>query len=394
MSQKAHLVMLLAQSSYFCPTRIVMGSGSYKQLDGILADFAARKVLLTIDPALVETAFVADVLEMLRKAGAGFEIFSNIEPDPSDTSVAEALDLSRALGSELVLAIGGGSTIDVAKAVAIVSTNGGRIHDYEGIEKFSVPPLPLIAVPTTAGTGSEVSGSCVISDTQRGLKMSIRHASLNPARVAILDPLALRTVPTTVAAHSGLDAFVHAFESYISRNANPFTDAVNLHALRLISANIGPLVANPENAEAALAMLTGSALAGMAFGQTGLGNVHCMARFVGAKYHIPHGLSNALCLPVVARFNAIANPAKYVEIARAMGCHVEGLSQTDGAQAAVVAIQDLCAELGIPRHLADVGVKKEHIPELAELCVRAGYNRWNPRTTSKRDFERLFAEGL
>jgi alcohol dehydrogenase len=386
--------MLLTQSSYFCPTRIVMGAGSYKQLGEFLAEFASKKVFLAIDRALLQTAFVADVLDMLRAADAAFAVFSEIEPDPQDTSVTQALQVSGELGADLILAIGGGSTIDVAKAVAIVSTNGGRIHDYEGIEKFSIPPLPLIAIPTTAGTGSEVSGSCVITDAQRGLKMSIRHASLNPARVAILDPLALRTVPPSVASHSGLDAFVHAFESYISRNANPFTDAVNLHAIRLISANVGPLVANPENAEAALNMLSGSALAGMAFGQTGLGNVHCMARFIGARYHLSHGLSNALCLPVVARFNMISSPAKFAEVARAMGCNVEHLSQMDAAKAAVLAIAELCASLGIPGHLAEVGVKEEEIPELAELCVGAGYNRWNPRQTSKRDFEDLFRQAL
>lgn len=386
--------MLLDQSSFFCPTRIVMGAGSTGQLRSILDGFAATRVFLAVDQALLESPFLADVLATLRAVGAVFEIFSEIEPDPHDTSVEQALALCGRLKAELILAVGGGSTIDVAKAVAIVSTNGGRIHDYEGIEKFSTAPLPLIAVPTTAGTGSEVSGSCVITDTARGLKMSIRHASLNPARVAILDPLALRTVPPHVACHSGLDAFVHAFESYISRNANPLTDAVNLHAMRLISASIGPMVANPENAEAALDMLAGSALAGIAFGQTGLGNVHCMARFLGAKYHLSHGLSNALCLPVVARFNMIASPEKYAEIARAMGCAVEGLSRMEAAEAAVAAIIRLCADLGIPTHLAQVGVREEHIPELADLCLGAGYNRWNPRTTSKREFEELFRQAL
>ncbi len=386
--------MLLNQSSYFCPTRIVLGTESYKRLKDFLAEYNAKKVFLAVDRALLQTTFVSEVLEMLKAAGTQFDTFSEIEPDPSDASVAQALQVSQRLGSEIVLAIGGGSTIDVAKAVAIVSTNGGRIHDYEGIEKFSIPPLPLIAIPTTAGTGSEVSGSCVITDTERGLKMSIRHASLNPARVAILDPLALRTVPSLVACHSGLDAFVHAFESFISRNANPFTDAVNLHAIRLIAGNIRQFVANPENSQAALNMLSGSALAGMAFGQTGLGNVHCMARFIGARYHLSHGLSNALCLPVVARFNMIADPAKYAEVARAMGCNVEGLSTMEAADAAVLAIEDLCADLGIPRHLAEIGVKEDHIPGLAELCLRAGYNQWNPRRTSQNDFEELFRRAL
>lgn len=382
--------MMQAASSYFCPTRIVMGPQSYRLLAGFVSEFEARKIFVAIDAALLNTRFVADIFAMLATPNIEYAVFSDIEPDPSATTVEKGQAISDAIGADLILAIGGGSTIDVAKAIAIVSTNGGRIHDYEGIEKFPVPPLPLIAIPTTAGTGSEVSGSCVITDPQRGLKMSIRHASLNPARIAILDPLALRTVPPSVASHSGLDAFVHAFESYISRNANPFTDAVNLHAIRLISANLRQFVADPGHEDAALAMLSGSALAGMAFGQTGLGNVHCMARFIGARYHLPHGLSNALCLPVVARFNLVANPAKYAEIARAMGCNVEGRSLPENASQAVSAIEALCADLDIPRHLASIGMEKSHIPELARLSHEAGYNRWNPRTTSFDDFVSLF----
>ena len=193
-------------SSYFCPTRIIMGNESYRRLSDFISEFGTSKVFMAVDAALLKTAFVNDIFEMLKAADVDYSVFSEIEPDPSADSVEKALEISRALDAGLVLAVGGGSTIDVAKAVAIVSTNGGRIHDYEGIEKFTIPPLPLIAIPTTAGTGSEVSGSCVITDTVRGLKMSIRHASLNPARIAILDPLALRTVPPSVACHSGLDA--------------------------------------------------------------------------------------------------------------------------------------------------------------------------------------------
>lgn len=377
-------------TSYFCPTRIIMGAGSHRRLPEFLTEFKATKVFAVVDAALLKTGFTSEIFAMLKSSGIEHALFSDIEPDPSADSVGKALAISRSLNAELVLAIGGGSTIDVAKAVAIVSANGGRIHDYEGIEKFSIPPLPLIAVPTTAGTGSEVSGSCVITDTARGLKMSIRHAALNPARIAILDPLALTTVPPSVASHSGLDAFVHAFESYLSRNASPFTDAVNLHAIRLISTNLRPFVANPEQADAAMSLLCGSALAGMAFGQTGLGNVHCMARFVGARYHLPHGLSNALCLPVVARFNLMAAPEKYAEVARAMGCKVEGLTTRQAADLAVESILELCADLGIPRHLRAVGLQEDHIQELAELCYGAGYNRWNPRATSVRDFVELF----
>lgn len=377
-------------SPFLCPTTIHMGVGSYAKVADSLRQWKAKRLMILLDGALGDTQFYTEIKRLLEQEVDQFSVFTDIEPDPSAITVEKAYSQCRESGATALLAIGGGSTMDVAKAVGILATNGGRIHDYEGIEKFRTRPLPLIAIPTTAGTGSEVSGSCVITDTEKNLKMSIRHASLNPADVAILDPLALRTVPAHVAAHSGLDAFVHSFESYVSRLANPFTDAINLHALQLISGNIRQFVANRNNLDAGLNMLCGSALAGMAFGLTGLGNVHCMARFVGAYFHLSHGLSNALCLPHVAAFNMPANPAKFARVAQAMGEHTEGLPELHAARRAVDAISTLCSDLGIPGRLRDAAVTSDKLDEMAELCVQANYNRWNPRDTSKRDFQELF----
>lgn len=377
-------------SSFFCPTRIHMGEGSHRLLADILRDAGAKRLFVAVDAALLPGEFFAGIRQMLDASGIAFATFSEIEPDPSAITVEKAFAIARELDAQAVLAVGGGSTMDVAKAVAILSTNGGRIHDYEGIEKFQRPPLPRIAIPTTAGTGSEVSGSCVITDTERNLKMSVRHAKFNPADYALLDPLALRSLPAHVAAHAGLDAFVHAFESYISLLANPVTDALNLHAIELISANLRPFVAQRVNADAALGMLCGSTLAGMTFGITGLGNVHCMARFVGTALHLSHGESNALCLPTVARFNLLANPRKFARIARAMGCRVEGLTELEAAQEAVRAIAAMCADVGIAPRLREVGATEDMLPGLAKQCAQAGYNRWNPRHTTERDFLALF----
>ena len=270
----------------------------------------------------------------------------------------------------------------------------GRIHDYEGIEKFSIPSLPLIAIPTTAGTGSEVSGSCVITDTEKNLKMSIRHAALNPADVAILDPVGLQTLPATVAAHSGMDAFVHAFESFLSLNASLITDGINLYAMELISKNIRPFTANRQNMEAGLNMLIGSCLAGMTFGLTGLGNVHCMARFVGAFLHVSHGLSNAICLPHAAKFNLLANPAKYARVAVALGVNTMGLSEMESAEKGLAAVTKLCTDLGIPSRLRDIGATEETLEEMARLSIKAGYNKWNPRHSTYDDFLKLFQEAF
>lgn len=377
-------------SSFACPTRLVFGVDSHQQLPAIVAAGGAQRVFVVVDPALVESEITRAIMAKLGERQLPLALFAEVEPDPSDTTVHAAYERCRAHGGEAIIAIGGGSTIDVAKSVAILMTNGGRIADYEGIEKFSIPPMPLYAVPTTAGTGSEVSGACVVTDTARNVKMAIRHATFSPAQVAVLDPLAVSSMPAHVAAHAGIDAFVHAFESYLSKLANPFSDAVNLHAMTLIAGSVRQFVANRRNTRAAMDMLCGSSMAAMSFGVTGLGNVHCMALPLGGVFHISHGLANALCLPTVAEFNLIANPARYADVAGILGVDRRGLSQLEAARRAVEAIRELCADLGIPARLRDAGVTEDSLDELARRSYAADYNRWNPRHTTEADFRALF----
>lgn len=379
-------------SSFFCPTEIHLGEGSISILPDLLKKYQARSVLLVIDHAVLQSPFGRSAHQALSDMNLDLRVFSEIEPDPSDEIVNKAHAVIAGSDAPVLVAIGGGSSMDVAKAVGILMTNGGRIQDYEGIEKYQKAPLPLIAVPTTAGTGSEVSGSCVITDKASGRKMSIRHARLNPARHAILDPDALRTLPAHVAAHAGIDAFVHALESFTSRQSNLVTDAINLQAISLLSANLPQFVKDRSSTSAALKTLTGSALTGMVFGQTGLGNVHCMARFVGAAYHVSHGLSNALCLPVVARFNAESVPDKYAEVARAMGVSAPDTPVEDAVTAAIEAISQLCQSVGIPSGLREVGAKPDDFDSMAADCLKAGYNKWNPRETSQAQFLTLFKQ--
>lgn len=381
-------------SSFFCPTRILLGVDAHQKLEEVIKALNCSRLFMTVDAALLEGEFYRRAHAILQRCNVSSSMFTDIEPDPSANTVARAYEVCRSNDAQAILALGGGSTIDVAKSVAILATNGGRIQDYEGIEKFSKPPLPRIAIPTTAGTGSEVSGSCAITNNETNLKMAIRHATLNPANVAILDPIALATLPAHVATHSGMDAFVHAFESYLSLKANPLTDALNLHALELISQNIRPFVANRNNLEAGLAMQCGSSLAGMTFGITGLGNVHCMARVVGACFNVSHGLSNAICLPHVAEFNLVANPRRYARIAAAMGRFVDGMPELDAAAEALRAIQSLCRDLEIPKGLRDIGATADQFPEMARVCVAENYNRWNPRHTTYDDFLALFRKAF
>lgn len=381
-------------STFLLPTRIYLGLNSHEKLSEVITDWGINKLFFLYDEGIKGTEIFKSIEDILRENHVAFEVFTGIEPDPSANTVEKAYDIYRAIEAPALLAVGGGSTMDVGKAVGILATNGGRIHDYEGIDKFVNPPLPLIALPTTAGTGSEVSGSCVITDTGRGLKMSIRNAALNPAKVAILDPVALKSLPATVAAHSAMDAFVHAFESYISLNASPITDAMNLHALELISQNIRPFVSDRSNLDAGFKMLCAANLAGMVFGLTGLGNVHCMARFVGAFFHVSHGLSNAICLPYAAEFNLTANPEKYARVALAMGENIYGLTALEAGGKAIEAIKKLCKDLNIPEKLRDIGGTEDRIPEMARLAFEADYNRWNPRYTTYEDFVDLFQKAF
>jgi alcohol dehydrogenase len=380
--------------TFLSPTKVYLGIDSHKTLKEIIADLEAKHLFLLSDKGVAATEMFNLVEDTLRENHVTFEVFTDIDPEPTDKTVEKAYEIYRTTKASTLLALGGGSTIDVGKAVGILATNGGGILDYVGNDKFSNPPLPLIAIPTTAGTGSEVSGSCAITDTNRNAKISIRSAALNPAKVAILDPMALRSLPAPVAAHAGVDAFTHALESYVCLNANPITDALNIHAIELIAHNIKPFVSNRSNLDAGLKMLCAANIAAMGFTNTGLGNIHCVARFIAAFFHISHGLSTAVWLPYVAEFNLVANPEKFARIALAMGERIHGLTTIEAGKKAIEAIKQLNRELGIPQKLRDVGVTEDKLPEMARLSFEAGYNRLNPRHTTHEDFLALFEEAF
>jgi alcohol dehydrogenase len=354
----------------------------------------ADAVFLVTDQGVGQTDFFNKALDFLRSSRIKVAVFDGVEPDPSDRTVKEAFASFQKKEATLLLTIGGGSAIDTAKAVGILATNGGRIHDYETMDRYKRPPLPLIAVPTTAGTGSEVSGTTVIADTERGQKFSLRHPHFNPARVAILDPLALISLPVSVAAHAGMDAFIHALESYVSLNSNPIIGGITLNAIRLISESIRSFVANRADMEAGQKMLWGAAMGAIGFTHTGAGNVHCMARLVGTFFHVPHGLANAVCLPSVVEFNITACPEKFAHVAQAMGIETKGMTSPDAARSASSAIQRLCEDVGIPRTLKEVGGREEAIPQMAQLAFQSNYNRWNPRYTTEQDFVTLFSRAM
>jgi alcohol dehydrogenase len=335
-------------SSFECPAKIVFGSGAHERLADIVRERAVKRLLVLLDPALVNSAIHRKVTALLAQSDVATVVFSDIGAHPSDRTVRAAYELSGEQRAEGLLAIGGDITIEVAKAVDL---------------------LPLICIPTTAGTRSAVSGE---------------------GGIAILDPLAVSTMSAHDAAYAGVDAFVHAFESYLSKRATVFADAVNLHAMTLIAGSIRAFVADRNNVSAALDMLCGSSLAAMSFGVTGLGNVNRMATQVAALFPVPLGLASAVCLPHAAAFNAPANPERYARVAAILGIDGSGRREAKGGAQAIHGLRAMCSDLGIPPRLRDVGVTEDKLDELARRSFAATDNGGNPRDTSERDFRDLF----
>ena len=343
-------------ASFQCPTKIVFGIGAHEQLGDLVRRRAAKRLLVLLDPALANSSIYQKVADFLAQSDVAMAVFSDIESMPNDGTMQAAFELSCQHGVQGLLAIGGAGTIDVAKAVGSL-----------------MPSLPLIAIPTTAGTRSAVSGDCAIT---------------------ILDPLAVSSMPADVAAHAGMDAFVHAFESYLSKRATVFSDAMNLHAMALIAGSIRAFVADRNDVSAALDMLCGSSLAAMSFGVTGLGNVNCMATSVAALFPVPRGLANAICLPHAAAFNVPANPERYARIAAILGIDGSGRREAQGGAQAIHGLRALCSDLGIPPRLRDVGVTEDQLDELARRSFASDYSCCNPRHTSEQDFRTLFRAAL
>lgn len=374
------------------PTKIIVGNGSIQAAPDELQTLEATKPLLVTDPGVAQTEVFEDVRAVLDEAGVPFDVFKDVEAQPSARTVEGAFSLYERSKCDCLLALGGGSSIDTAKGAAILATNGGKPQDYDGFDKYSTPPAPLVAIPTTAGTGSEVSYAASISDTDRDIKFTIRHGLLNRAKVAILDPNVLRTLPRHVAMVSGMDALAHAVESYTSLKATPITEAASLYAMELIGTHLRPFVANRNNGKSAESMLVASSLAAISFSDAGTGNAHCLARTLAAKFHMEHGMSCAVTLPYVVKFNAMANPSKFARVASALGARTEGLTQREAADKAASTIFDICSDLEVPSKLNAFGVQRENIPYIAEQSVKVDYNKWNPYQMTDSDFESLLSQ--
>lgn len=375
--------------TFHMPTRIFMGEGVVNNIGSEGKIIGAESVLLVTDRGIRDAGILENVTLSLANAGMKVDIFDEVMPDPTVKLVEKGAAVARQKHNDLIIAVGGGSSIDAAKGISVMSTNDGSVCDFEGVDKFSNEPLPIFAVPTTAGTGSEVTFGAVLTDTDRDYKFLIYGSRIVP-KIAFLDPIMVSTVPPSVMIPTGMDALTHAIESYMSLRATMQTEALAIGAIKVISANLRQAVANSGNREAAGNMLMAANLAGIAFGNSRLGIVHAMALPLGAFFHIPHGIANTVLLPHGLEYNLIATPQKYIDIAAAMGEVTQGMPAMDAAQKAIESVKKLASDIGAPENLGSLGVKSDMIPQMAVDTMKSSHIPANPRRISQDDVEELY----
>ena len=382
--------MIQKLGNFQIKTRIVFGRSGLSKLGELAKESGAKKFLLIGDPALERHGFIQKALASLNEAGMSGQVFQGVEPEPYLDNVEQAADLGRSIEADLVIGLGGGSTMDTAKAAAVLLTNDGKAEDYVGLDKVGLPGAGTIMVPTTAGTGAEVTFTAVFTNRETKAKGGINSPYLYP-NIALLDPELTLPLPPGVTAQTGMDAMTHAVESVSSRSSSIFTEALALTAVRLIGDNLRRAVFHGEDIEARENMLMGSLFAGLALADAGVGAAHALAYPLGGFYRIPHGLANAILIPYVMEFNLPAAERSFALIARAMGEPVDGLPPRRAADAAVDSIRTLCEDIGIPSSLAEIGVPGDDIPKLVEGALKVTRPvENNPRKLEKEEAQYIY----
>ena len=378
--------------TFSVPQNIIVGKGSLAKLPQVACELGGTHAFIISGPHLNKMGIVKSCEDALEDAGMKVDTFTETEGNPSVETVEKATDAFKESGADFIVALGGGSPMDVAKAVGVTAKYGGSITEYEGGGKVPRDIIPLIAIPTTAGTGSEVTAFSVITDHSRNYKLTVFSYKLIPS-YAILDAELLTTAPSSVAAACGVDAMVHALEAYISKDASPFSDAMAEKALELIGKNIRAYVADRTNIEAAEGMLVGSLFAGIAFSWARLGDVHAMSHPVSAYFNVPHGVANAILLPVIVEYNALADEGKYLKIYNYISKKSTSCEEFT-SEMLVAELKALNQALGIPASLSEVGVKEEKFDAMAEDAMKSGNILVNPRSTVKNDVLKLYKKAL
>lgn len=370
--------------------RLLMGIGALSELPGIISGLDAKKVLVVTDKGLVEAGIVSKVTAVLEAAGIEFAIFDGVEPDPRVGIVYACTEAAEDTGAELLVGLGGGSSLDIAKVTAVMLENDCGIGDFFGTDNIPRPGLPTVMLPTTAGTGSEVTPIAVLSDKEAHLKKGIVSDYLYPS-VALVDPALAASLPPGPTAYTGVDALTHAVEAYTNKFAQPFVDTFALAAIRLTGENLPKAVSNGNDLEARYKMAIASVYGGMCLGPVNTAAVHALAYPLGGSYDVPHGIANSLLLPYVMEFNAPANTEKFANIADALGIDTGELSPDESAKLAVMAVARLCRDVGIVSSLRELDIPETAIDGMAESAMKVTrlLNN-NPREMLFEDARRIY----
>ena len=366
---------------YVSPTRVVFGLGAVRELPMEVKNYGTRAVLVT-DAGVKAAGLAARAEEVLGDRLAG--VFSDVPQDTGLEVVDAGAEYARSIGADVVVSLGGGSVIDTAKGMCILLTEGGSLRTFEGMQMLTRPQTPHIAVPTTAGTGSEVTAGAIVLDREQGRKTLIWE-NFNIPRVAVLDPQLTENLPPHLTASTGMDALTHAIEAYTCLQRNPLSDAGALHAVRLIGKYLPYAVNDGSDLVARGQMQSAALLAGWAFNNSLVGLVHAMAHSLGATARLPHGLANAILLPHVLRFNLEEIPDLLADVAQALGANVSGLSPAEAGEAGIARIEALNREIGLPAGLKDAGVDQGVLAQCAELSLGDGSIILNPRMVMEAD---------
>lgn len=376
---------------YFLPTRNVFGEGAVQEAVDLVKSLGAKKCLIVTDRYLGQIGMADRVQGILKKAGIEACIFAGAEPNPTDKNVEAGARFYQENECNSIISLGGGSSHDCAKGIGLVAANGGQIADFEGVDKSSKPMIPLMAINTTAGTASEITRFCIITDTSRKVKMAIVDWRVTP-QIAINDPELMKGMPPSLTASTGMDALTHAIEAYVSTDANPLTDAAAIMAIKMIAHYLPKAVANGNYMKARDKMAYAQYLAGIAFNNASLGYVHAMAHQLGGFYNLPHGVCNAILLPYVESYNLIGNMNRFRDVAQAMGVQVEGISVTCAAEKAIEAIKKLSRQLEIPTDLKQLGVREEDFGIMADNAKKDVCQLTNPRTATREQVIEIYRQ--
>lgn len=368
------------------PTKIVFGENAILRLDSIIREFNAEKVFIVTDKFLETTDCFNILINNLKDKGLGLTVYTDIIPEPPVDVVDKAVEALKESGCEIVVAVGGGSSIDICKAICMLKNNEGSVRDYlfGGTKKVVNPSLPLIVVPTTAGSGSEVTAASVISDDEKNVKLSVTHEYLIP-KIAVIDPIMQVGMPAIITASTGMDALTHAIEAYVSKNASLLSDMYAEKAIEIIGKNIYTATYTPNNLEARSNMALASLIAAASFANGGLGAVHGISQAMGGVAHVAHGIANSMLLPYVMEKNMVGNLYKFNKIAALLGENVEGMSIREGAIKAVEKVKQMAIDLMIPSKLSQVDVKREMFPDIVKGTMEYRLLPLNPVIISEED---------